>query len=209
MNHLAVTQAFQFEHRGDIRTFRDMRKHPAAPIPWEYCYFAGFRVITANGDRYHHAMMIADSHAAFLAALSAESQCLVDHVTVRSRHDVSLVFLHNLVMHDPSLPYAAQNYEAAVDQVRPLIGNFDGRYVLIGVTARHGFHIFNEEADTALHAIDEANVQVLEQYGASFRSLLVCQAHPVTLEFYALVEQAVERCKLLLGAMSAEPASVH
>lgn len=209
MSCLAAPTAFKFEHRGDLRTFRDMRKQPVAYISWEHCYFAGFRVTTTKGERYHHALIIADSYAALLDALSAESLKLVDYVTVRSRQDVTVVFMHNLVVYDPTLRDAESHYQAVVDQAHPLICNFDDQYVLIGVSLQHGFHIFNEQADTALHVIDDANVLVLEQYRERFRSLLVCQAHPVTLEFYALMEQAVERFKFLLGAMSAEPASVH
>lgn len=209
MNDLAAPTAFKFEHLGDLHTFRDMRRQPAAQIAWAHCYFAGFRVTTTNGDRYHHAMFIADSHAAFLNAISAESQRLVDYVTVKSRHDVKVVFIHNLVVYDPTLHDAESHYQAVVDQVHPLICDFDDQYVLIGVSLQHGFHIFNEQADTALHVMDDAKVQVLAQHRECIKSLLVCQAHPVTLEFYALMEQAVERFKFLLGAMSAESASVH
>ena len=209
MNCLAALTAFKFEHRGDLRTFRDMRKQPTAQISWEHCYFAGFRVATTNGDRYHHAMMIADSYDAFQDAISAESERLVDYITVKSRHDVKVVFMHNLVVYDPTLRDAESHYQAVVDQVHPLICDFDDQYVLIGVSLQHGFHIFNEQADTALHVMDDAKVQVLAQYRERFRSLFVCQSHPVSLEFYALMEQAVERFKYLLGAMSAESASVH
>lgn len=56
MNCLAAPTAFKFEHQGDLRSFRDMRRQPAAQIAWEHCYFVGFQVSTTHGDRYHHAL---------------------------------------------------------------------------------------------------------------------------------------------------------
>jgi hypothetical protein len=204
-----VSGGYGFEHRGDARVFRDVRHNPGSTVLWDHCYFVGFRVATADGEHYRHALLIADSHDAFVTGLSQEYLAMVDHVAVRSKRDISLVFMHNLMSRESGLMDAAGPYQVAVDHARPIVRSGNGRFAVVGLSESLRLCVLEVETDNALQAIDDANVLVLEQLDERFKPVLVCQAHPVTLEFYALLEQAVERFRHLVGVVSAGTRAVH
>lgn len=208
MNAVMPT-TFSFEHRGDIRMPRDMRRHPAAGMPLDQGYFVGFKVATTRGDQYHHALLIADGHDALMRGLDQECLGLIDHVTVKSKRDIALVFMHKLTTADTRLREAAKQYQVALDRARPVLHTFAPSFAVIGLSDTQRLCIMEFETDNALQAMDDANVRLLEEIDECFQPYLVCQAHPVTLEFYALLVLAVERFKFLAGAVAAGSEMVH
>ncbi|NNM68911.1 MAG: hypothetical protein HKM00_02880 [Gallionella sp.] len=200
---------FHFEHRGDIRMPRDMRRHPAAGMPLDQGYFVGFKVATTRGDQYHHALLIADGHDALMRGIDQECLGLIDHVTVKSKRDIALVFMHRLTTADARLMDAAERYRVALDRARPILHTFAPSFAVIGLSETQRLCVMEFATGHALQAMDDANVRLLEETDECFQPYLVCQAHPVTLEFYALLAPAVERFKFLAGAVAAGSGMVH
>lgn len=177
------------EHRADRN----------APISWDQCYFMRFRVNTDAGNIYEHAMMIADCHNNLMLAIDEFSKSLVDFVMVKSKHEVRVDCIFNLMMQDTRLIPEAKILEAVIEQLSHANRMHDESYFAVGLVESQGLKVTLTVSTDALIALDAAKIDVLEYYGQQFRPILVCQA-PMTGELKSLLRVSIQLFTQLLSS---------
>jgi hypothetical protein len=198
-------------HNIDIADkIRDARKNTSMPIAWNQFYFVAFKVSNSEDDHYYHALILADDHDAFLEGIASEYLKLLDYAWVKSAQDINVVFVQNLMVQNPALIQAIKKYQTSLTHIKSsAIGMNPNAYSVIGLTDQFKIYSMEVDSDNALNAMDEANAQVMYECGRRFKPLLICQANPVSLEFFALVDEAVEKLKYLLGDEATDRGYLH
>lgn len=206
---LNSTPQLHFEHISNTSNMpRDARSDRAAKLAWENFYFVGFRIDSAYGERYHHALILADDYDKFLSGIAAEYLELLNYDWITSAQDISVIFIENLMMQNPAL----------VDEARPVQAKPKGSstprrnsnaFSVIGFTDSNQFCRLEVDSDNALKAIDEANAQVNYACGAHFKPLLISQLNAVAIDFFNLLNTVVESVKELMGGAATNRGYLH
>lgn len=176
----------------------EQRADRNAPIAWNQCYFLGFCVTTDAGEIYEHAMIIADSHNNLMLAINEFQNTLVDFIKIKSKQDIRVIFLYNLMMHDPRLQIEAKRFGEVIESISPIIDAHDGIYIAIGYSMTNRLCFMKTASENALIAIDDARIDILEQFREGYIPTLVCQAHPATKDMNRLLRLAIQRYTQLL-----------
>ncbi|MDP1870237.1 MAG: hypothetical protein Q8K61_01290 [Gallionella sp.] len=206
---LNTSPQLHFEHiRNTSNMPRDARSDRAAQLAWENFYFVGFRIDSAYGERYHHALILADDHDTFLSGIAAEHLELLNYDWITSAQDISVIFIENLMMQNPALIGETCQAPAKANSSSAPRRNSNA-FSVIGFTDSNQFCRLEVDSDNALKAIDEANAQVNYECGAQFKPLLISQLNAVAIDFFNLLNTVVESVKELMGGAATNRGYLH
>lgn len=197
---------FEHEHLSYTCQIQDARKNPTLQLAWHQCYFVGFRIAASIGDRFHHAMILADDYYTFLHGVASVYLALRDYSWIQHANEVSVVFIHNEPVQDPEskLCISPQKY------LQPIIkSDSQNNFTVLGINSKYQLCSVQIDTDNALQAIDDANDYLLRKFGFRFQPTQVCNGHPVTIEFYGLLENAKEHFRHLVCDLPDETAFFH
>jgi hypothetical protein len=203
---------FQHTHLHNPSQLRDARSNPVVMIDCDHCYFVGFRINTSCGDIYHHAMIAADNEDALYEGLAAEYNYLARFLKVKP-DDIAVVFLRNLMMHDPELVDATERFNIN-KEIKEGIERHDARsFIVYGFVGDkvgdRTICLMEVKSQNAMTAINTMKAMVQEQRAESFDPLEVCLSHPVTPEFDVLFQQAVTQIGMLPSTAEAAGKYLH
>jgi hypothetical protein len=187
---------------------RDVRKNRTTTIAWANFYFVGFKINATFGERYHHALLLADDHDAFLNGIAAEHLELLNHEWITSAQDISVIFIQNLIMQNPALIDKTSQSPAKPKNTSVPRRNSNA-FSVIGFTDHNQYCSLEVDSDDALRAINEANAQVNYAYGAQFKPLLVNQINAVAVDFFNLLNTVVESVKELMSGAATARGYLH
>lgn len=200
---------FRYTHLHNPRPLVDVRNTPAPTLDWKHCYFVGLRITTAQGDLYHHGMVVADNEEAFFEGIAVEYNEIIGRSLVTSAKQISVVFVRNLMMQDPELVDSAER-QGINQEIQEGISRHDDRsFIVYGRVGESRICLTEVTSHNALTAINTMQNMVKDQCGESFTALEVCQSHPVTAEFDALFQKSVEQMDLFSASDSAEIGYLH
>lgn len=205
MNHAT---SLRYIHTDSARMPRDMRRESTPEISLEQYYFVGYRIDTANAYRYHHALLLADSHDALIEGIKAEN------ATIAARHaipvnNIAPVFVRNLMMLDPASIQSADSHQIREDIQAGLARRDDNQFMVFGMAGEQRVLLNTESTQDALLAIWLTRWKCAMRLAKDFRTMEVCQAHPVTREFDALFHETAKRVKQLARSQLAEGSLLH
>ncbi len=201
---------FHYHHLRSTEIIRDVRKNTASTIAWEQFYFLGFKIAAAGGDRYHHALILADSHDTFLDGIAGEYLPLLDYSWIKSVNEISVVFVQNLMSKDRQHISPSKNNQRRTPRTEPtLIGRNQHAFTVVGVTDHNKVCTLEVDSDNALTAMAEANEQIFYEFGHRFKPLLVTKVHPVMLEFCELLDTAMKTLTCLMGETISDRGCIH
>ena len=206
---MADSFQFKFEHTGDVRVIKDVRPDVAAQPRWAHCYFVAFKIKRVSGECYHHALIIADSFEVFMRELQKVSRSLIDYIKVKSKQDVTLIFMQNLVSLETDDKNLEQRCEFAMHHAVRLIREHGGNFVVTGLSDSGQLVLMESDAIEGLQALDDTNLVVLEKFNETFTPHLICLAQPIASEFFTLLKVAIERFGDLVGHPVGTSMTVH
>lgn len=180
-----------------------------APFFWNQCYFLGFSVNTSEGVTYKHAMFIADSHNNLMVAIDDFTKSVVDFVKVKSKGDISVVFLYNLMTHDPKLSAQARELEWHIENLNSTIDAHDMEFTAIVYSMDIGFYLLKTPTKDALDAIEDAKIDVLELSAEKYLPTLAFKSHPVTKDMKQALRVAIQGFTQLLSCTAITTDYLH
>lgn len=188
------TVRINFNHISAPQQIRDVTKDTTSQMAWDQLYFVGFRIAASNGeDRYHHALICADTLENFREGIAAEHRQLLDYPWITSDPDITVVFVMNLMAYRASQMVTTQSREGGHNRVRPSHrGRNRSVFCVVGLTEQGKSCSLEVDSDDALKAIDEANAQVFYGYKQKFKAFLIIQRHPVAMDFFAFLDMTVK-----------------
>jgi len=206
---LTTTLQLHHEHISNTSTMPlDARGDRSQPIAWEQFYFVGFRIDSPCGDRYHHTLILADSHDAFLGGIASKFLDLLNHEWISSGQDISVVFIQNLMLQNPSIVQKA-GLKANRTKNVPVPPRNSNAFSVIGITENHQFCSLEVDSDNAIKAIEEANEQVSYVYSTRFKPLAITQINTAAIDFFNLLTNVVETVKELMGGAAKTQSYLH
>jgi hypothetical protein len=208
---LIIAPQLHFEHITRTSEIpRDVRKNRAATLEWDHFYFVGFRIDSLYGERYHHALILADEHNAFLRGVAAENLKLLDYDWIRSGKDISLIFVQNFMMLNPSLAGKSVQARPKPNGQGLSVPRRNGNaFFVMGITDTYKFCQMEVDSENAIKAIDEANAQLYYEYEARFKPLLITQINTVAADFFNLLNTVLESVKELMGGAASDRGYLH
>ena len=202
------TAQLHHEHIRNTSTLpRDSRNNRTTPIAWEQFYFVGFRIDSAHGDRYHHALILADDYDAFLSGIASEYLDLLNHDWISSGKDISVVFIQNLLLQKSGTDKTEQT--AHQSKSAPVPRRNRDAFTVIGITEDNKLCRLEVDSDNALKAIDEANAQVSYAYRTQFKPLAINQINSAAVDFFNLLKTEVETVRALMGGAARVQGYLH
>ena len=206
---MTTTLQLHHEHISNTSTMPlDARSDRSQPIAWKQFYFVGFRIDSECGDRYHNALILADTHDAFLGGIASEYLELLNRDWISSGQDISVVFIQNLMLQNPSIVDKA-GLTANRTKSLPMPRRNSHAFSVIGITENHQFCSLEVDSDNALKAIDEANEQVSYVYRTRFKPLAITQINAAAIDFFNLLTTVVETVKELMGGAAKTQSYLH
>ncbi len=192
------TTPFTYCHLQQIRIFNDVRKTPSPKIEWEHCFFLGFRIRTAEGERYHHGLVVVDSEDTFYDGIAGEFEAILNQTDVTDPNNIELIFVRCLQMKDKNKVSSAERQKMDAAILKSIENHADSMfYVLmqIGDTRQWLLEVNSQNAITAL-----TSVETLADPNCGEKSfpLEICLAHPVFHEFNLLFDATFARFEMLI-----------
>lgn len=183
---------FRYKHSSLGIIPMDCRLKQSDTVVMRHLYFLGFKSTLDYVDEYHHALILADDHTTLLEGLEREMGLISKLRPGLAQSDISLVFVRNLLMREPTL-VSDEERELMTNSVKEkLVQRNDDQFVLLGMLGREKVILMDYVTTDALAALRLARFHSANQFGKSISPLDICQAHPVTKEFEKIYEQQAE-----------------
>ena len=192
------TTPFAYCHLQQIRIFNDVRKISSPKIEWEHCFFLGFRIQTAAGERYHHGLVVVDSEDSFYDGIAGEFEAILDQTVVSDPNNIELIFVRSLKMKDPNKvsPAELQKMDAAI--LKAIESDADSLFFVLMQMGDARHWILEVNSQNALTAITAVELLADPDCGEKSFPLEICLAHPVFHEFNRLFDATFARFEMLI-----------
>ena len=200
MKNKNLTLLLRYAHADHTRVLQDVRRNKLSEIIWSQVYYVGFRISTGGMDRYRHALLLADNYDALLEGIAGEFNAIREQSSATSSGTIRLVFMRNLMTHDPEVMASAECQNITTEIRDELSRQNDSQYLVFGMVGEHKICLIKIAVGDALMAVHQARLASMDHFRAEFTPLEVCQAHPVTVECYALFDATAERIKPLVSS---------
>lgn len=197
-----IQPKFNYRHSGGERMPMDVRRRKASSISPLECCFIGFRLRDADGERYHHSWILADSLDAFMYGVYLERDRILARFPGLLDSDIALVHAQSLKFLHSGISDADR--AMITGEVQKMIGTQDERhFAFLGLEpVDYSIVLSDCDAVDAKAALQRGCELWATKLGRPSRVLAVFQAHPIVTEFHALfsmeakvIESLVERTR--------------
>jgi hypothetical protein len=200
---------YRYHHLPAPKLLRDARQDRGAEIDPTQVYFVGFKIAAKSGDRYHHAMIIADDFNQLLDGIAGEYNAILDQSLVIFAYDITVIFLRNLLMLDPELINATERQNIDTEIEEALARRDDDEFVVYGLIAQKKVCLMRATARDGLLAIGMTQKIIGPELARDFIPLELCQAHPVRFDFEEKFKEETNRYRALMEDQDAKTTYRH
>ncbi|MEI7843876.1 MAG: hypothetical protein WCI39_12705 [Gallionellaceae bacterium] len=200
---------YHYQHLEPPRVLKDLREERTAEIYPAQVFFVGFKISILSGDRYHHAMILADNYPQLKRGIAIEREAIVDRSLVKFTSDISVIFLRNLMMLDPALIDVTERSNINNEIQEALAKRNDDQFVVYGMIGEKQVCLLRAASRDGLSAIEMSKEKLSSENAKEFIPLELCQAHPVRFDFEEKFKLAAKRYRALMDSQYATSSYRH